>query len=493
MTDQRDREQREQKIAYASGDLIGNAISHDVQEGSNAAMQGMKLFRLKGERLQNVGYEQAKGNLFEYIEGAKLNKNMANAGVAPYDTFTVTDAQKAWGGYGENTAPDDFRLQRRNKIFGFGQAKVNNKPHDTARNFANDKYKGMQRITTCDTVDKVKLELDSMVQKGEISRAAYNDAVQNLKYNGLTDPVSGVSSEGTTTVELRQFRGSDGKISADAVKRYANKFEARQYGNEIVNTSANMAAANFVVTGVVSGVWNCFDVLKNKKTANEAIRDVTNSAVRSGVRGGITGTLSSVLRIGGSKLKNPILTDSTAATVIAAGVVDSGVAVYEYAKGEINETQLVNQLKDTAIKSTATVYFTKAVGAVVGASSAFVPIAIYSVASYVVGTTRSIIENAQLNAAEYDRLAQLDMEMQRAVREYREQIMAQINSYEQNQRQNMVALLNSFDKNIVSGNNCDAAIYAIVDFANITGIQLQYSNFDDFSHAMMSSKNMRLR
>ena len=37
----------------------------------------------------------------------------------------------------------------------------------------------------------------------------------------LYDPDSGITSGGTTTAELEQFKGADGKISKEAVEKYA--------------------------------------------------------------------------------------------------------------------------------------------------------------------------------------------------------------------------------------------------------------------------------
>ena len=183
---------------YQAGAQIGNAFSKNVQNGTNTTIQGMDLFRAKGINLAKVGYEQGKGNLFEFIEAAKLEKNMANAGAKAFDKSPVTDISTSQGGYGEHTAPDDFRLQKDGKIIGMGQAKVNNDPHKTAVNFTNSKYYGMQRNTTIDTLPDVKKQLDNMLQKGEISQAAYNDACSNLT-GMLKDPDSGITSGGTTT------------------------------------------------------------------------------------------------------------------------------------------------------------------------------------------------------------------------------------------------------------------------------------------------------
>lgn len=471
---------------------IGNAFSKNVQNGTDTAIKGMDLFRAKGANLTKVGYEQAKGNLFEFIESAKLTKNMANAGAKAFDKVPVTDIPVSKGGYGAHTAPDDFRFQKGGNVIGKGQAKVNNKPHDAAVNFTNPKYTGMQRVTTIDSLPDIKRELDKMLEKGEISKAAYNDAYNNLT-GMLTDPDSGITSGGTTTDELKQFRGADGKVSADAIKKYAKRFEMKQYGVEIVNTSTNMAASSAVMSGIISGVQNCFAVFQNRKELDEAIKDVGADVVKSGARGGITGIISSVLRIGGAKHNIPVISDSCCATVMAAGVIDCGVAVYEYARGEIDHELLIQQLQDTTIKSASTIYFTKAAACVFGTANPFIPIAVYSVANYVVASTGEIINNAKLNAAEYDRLAKLNNEAAKLVKDFRTQLTDQMENYEIRQKQAMDSFLQAFDDNIVSGNNCDCAIYAIINFANQTGLALQHTDFNDFSKAMVSDEAFVLK
>ena len=486
------KEKIRRENSYQAGAQIGNVISKNVQTGSDTAMQGMDLFRAKGANLGKVGYEQGKGNLFEFIEAAKLTKNMANAGAKPFDKFPVTDVPVSKGGYGEHTAPDDFRLQKDGKIIGYGQGKVNNDSHRAAVNFTNPKYKGMQRNTTIDSVPEIQEQLKEMLEKGEISKEAFDDAWNNL--NGmLVDPDSGITSGGTTTEELKQFCGEDGKVSVEAVNKYAKKFEIKQYGKEIVNTSVNMAASSAVVSGIVSGVENTYAVLQNKKKLDEAIKDIGVDVVKGGARGGVIGALSSVFRIGGTKAGLPVLSDSSCATVIAAGVVESGVAIYEYARGEIGTKQLIEQLQDTTIKSTTTIYFTKAATCVFGATNPFIPLAIYSVANYVVASTREIINNAKLNAAEYNRLAELYDETAKLVKEFHKQLIEQLEVYEMNQRQLMSNFLSEFDKGIMSGDNCDTAIYAMINYANQTGIALQHTDFNEFSKAMISDEMFVLK
>ena len=500
-----DRDKRKElhkDSAYHAGVFIGNGISANVQQGTNEAIKGMELFQRVAGSKANVGFEQVKGNLFEYIEAAKFNKNAANIG--DRTRAAVTDA------IGRPHDAADIELVRDGKVVRSVQAKFSKTQNAAGQDTSaatsvnmqrGDKYQGMQRLVrkqedytvnketnaSMSLADKAKELAEKRADSEGVYAEQYRDVAKNLT-DELTDDSaggSGVSSGGTTLEEIQE--------AAQNPEKYARQFRMQQYRKEIADTSANMAASAAIMSGVISGVTNMFEVLNDKKELKEAIKDVGVDVVKGGARGGITGALSAIFRIGGTRGVIPILTDSSCATVMAAGVIDSGVAIYEYAQGEIDSEQLVQSLQDMVIKSATTIYFTKAAACVFGAANTFIPIAVYTVANYVVASAREIIKNAKLNAAEYDRLAKLNEEATRMIAEFRGQLMQQMESYEREQRQAMQNVLCTFDEAIVSGDNCDAAIYAIIGYANQTGIALQHADFSEFSKAMTSQDSFVLK
>lgn len=487
------KEKFENEIRNQASALAANEMAQNVQTGTEKAINGMDLFKWKAGRIADVGFEQSKGNLFEYIEAAKLEKNMANTGAQAFDRNPITDVSGAKGGFGENTAPDDFRFQKNQKIIGSGQAKYNNDAHKAAHNFTNEKYTQMQRIAPSDQISEIKDQLNSMLAKGEISQSAYTDACNNLQYEGLKDPDSGISSGGTTTKEIQSLRGKDGKVSQEKVREYANHFETRQYAREVGTTALYGAGTAAVTAGLVSGVQNMCAVLNGRMELDEALKEIGITTVKGAARGGTTGALSALLHIIGVKSKIPVVSDSSAATVIAGSIVDGGAAIYAYGKGEISSEQLREELQNTTVKATATIYFTKALAAVTGPVNPFVTMAIYSVASYVVTCTREIINNAKLNAAEYRRMADLLDESTKLMENYHAQMNGYLQYYEQRQRQVMEEFLYAFEYNLASGRNYDQAVYTIINFANQTGIALQHADFSDFSRAMVSNQDFVLK
>lgn len=472
---------------------IANSLSDSVQNGSDAARIGSDLLRAKGEKLANVGYEQGKGNLFEYIENAKFMRNYANAGNSSLQSIPVTDAPKSLGGLGEPHSPADFKIVYGDKLHQEAQAKVNNDVHDTAVNFTNSKYNGMQRITYSDSYDDVKEKLDNMFAKGEISKSAYNDCILNLR-TGLTDDKTGITSGGTSKAEIEQFRDADGKINSEAVRKYADSFEYKQYGLEIASSSINGAFAGGIMAGIITGTQELFAVYKDEKKLLEAMENLKCSAKKGAIRGGGTGFLSSVIRIFGAKHTIPVISDASAATTIAASVIDCGASIYAYAKGEITALKLQEEIGDTAIKASATIYFTKAIGLTFGATSGvFLPIAIYSISSYVLLTTKAIMEQAKLNAKEYDRLAALHDESTALVKQYRQKLNEEFGRYRADKKNIMDNFIVNFDNGLFNTHNYNDAIDSIVKLSNQMHYSIKNHEFNDFCEAMNNKEEFVLR
>ncbi len=465
-------------------DQIASDATKHIQTGTDVTVDAMKHFVWKGERCANVGYEQAKGNLYEYIENAKFVRNYANSGNGVLDKMPVTDLPESRGGFGGHTAPDDFRVIRDGKELFQAQAKVNNDVHNTAVNFVNPKYEGMQRITTADQYENVIAELDKMAAKGEISRAAYQDAVTNIRQR-LTDDSSGVTSGGTTTKELLQFKGRDGKIDVDAVRSYARKFEMQQMSHEVASSAINGMASRAIMTGVISGVSNLFDVYKDKKTLNQALKETGLAVKDSAVKGGLVGAGSAILRFIGLKQEITALSRGNVATAMASAIVDCGVSIYAYSKGEISKEKLQKELQSTIISASSAYYFTEALKATLGVSSGvFLPMAIYSVTSSMIMATRALIKQARLNAQEYNRIAELLKEETRVLKEYRKELNREFAKFRNERKQAMDDFLYAFDNCAFNTLDYSGAIDSMIILSNNLGFALQHKEFKDFDAAM---------
>lgn len=474
-----------------AGTLFGNAASENARKATSSTVKGMDLFRQVAEKKKNVAFDQAKGNLFEYIEAAKFNQSAARQGSSL--NAVVTDS------IGRPHDAADIEIMQGGKVVRQVQAKFSDSKHAAADSVTMQrkaKYHGMQRLIRKEEnyTDTATGETTSLLHKakslaeerashgGNIYQAEYQDVAVNI-----TDELNhdGISSGGTTIEEMQS--------AYDSPEVYSKAFEKRQVRAEMKTAAANMAAASMVTGGVVSGISNMFAVFKDEKELTQALADVGADVVQSGVRGGATGALSTAIRYKGLKSENVLLSDSMAATVMAGGMIDGGVALYSYARGEINAEQLRDELVDTTAKAATTIYFTKAVTAIMGTSvSPFVPMAVYTTASYVITCTREIIKKAKLNTEEYERLTAILEESTRAANEAHKEFEKHVANCVEAQRKMLDQFIEIFEYDIETGENYDQAIYSIVNFAKQAGIALQHVEFDDFSRAMTSKQTFKL-
>lgn len=467
-------------VAEKAGTILGDAVSQNAHAATNEMVDGMGDFLTKAAQVKNVDFAQSKGNLFEYIEAAKFNADAASIGEQA--RAVVTDA------VGRPHDAVDIEISLDGKIVDRIQAKVSKDPHATVQMQAGigeyGKYDGMKRLVAKVSHDRKERDASLADQKrfaierGDATpkgKKAYYDVSENINdeivYN---DAKSG----GTTIEELKDAKNNP--------TTYAKKMEHQQLSQDIKQTSANMAIGAAVSTGMVSSIRNLFEVYKNEKELEDALIDITKDTGKAAVRGAATGAISSGIRYEGYKAGSKLLSDSTAATVMAGAMIDGGVALYSYAKGEISGNELQEELVNTTCKASATIYFTKAVTAVAGTANPFLPIAVYSTASYVVTCTREILKNAELNVAEYQRLTAILESSTETLKEYREQVRENMALAAENQRRVMDNMLQTFDYNLETGENYDKALMSIVNFANETGIALQHVNFDDFETAMLN-------
>lgn len=479
-----------------AGSVMGDNLSKNAHNATRETIDGMKLFREKAAQTSNVDFEFAKGNLFEYIESAKFNKTAAMSGASVRSV--VTDAA------GDPHAAADILLKENGKTVREVQAKFsktygkNGNENSAASSVIQQaggqkghwgKYHGMDRLIRKDPnynsdgslLDEAKKIAGERGKSAGLYAKEYQDVhdhlIDELQYGD-------VKSDGTTYEEVEQAY-KDPEL-------YAKDMEKQQWKADLVNTSVNMAKTGAMTNGLVSGVNNMFLLFKDEKELGEALHDVGIDVVKGGVRGGATGVISTAIRYQGTKIGSTLLTDSTAATIMAGGIIDGGVALYAYAKGEINGEELVGEIVNTTAKSVTTVYFTKAVTAVVGTANPFLPMAIYTAASYVTTCTREIIRNAKLNAKEAYRMKALLDESTMLMKEYHQKMLVQLDGIERKQRMAMDRFLDTFTYNIETGENYDLAINSIVAFANQTGIALQHVKFSDFDSAMMSDDDFIL-
>ena len=478
------------------GRSVGNYASANAQNASNVGIDGMAFFRTKVTSLGATNFDQAKGGLFEYIEAAKFNVDAASKGIN--SSAIVTDA------VGRPHAEADIEIYKNGSKVKDIQAKfikttkdgrdtsaASSVHHHTgAQNKGWGQYDGMDRLVRKQEnyheneslAEASKRLAKEASKKGGIHADTYKDVSEHI-----TDEThyENVSSGGTTIEEVEEaYKNSE---------KYIESFEQQQFRQEILTTTTSMAAASFVTTGIISGVFNFCKFLKNEKTAKDAIEDTAKDATKGAIRGAATGAVSSSIRIAGVKAGNELLSNSSSSMAIAGGIIDGGVALFKYAKGEIDSRQLKEELTVTVVKSTSMVCLSNAISALTGgAINPFISMAIYVSLGSIINCCREIICNAKMNIAESDRLAAIYKSSFKEREQQYKELDEYLKEFSTEQRNKFDKCINRLNYNFETGENYDEAINAIVDAANCLNIELQHVEFSDFKNVMLSDESFKL-
>lgn len=235
--------------------LVGNMASSNAQNATNAAVDGMDLFRWKigTPIIQNGHFDQQKGNLFEYIEAAKFNADAASKGMSA--KAVVTDVYDQ-GAAADILIKDGGRVQKEVQAKFVKSVSCKGIERSAANSVFDQaggqrghwgQYNGMDRLIRKDEhynadgsmLKEAKKLAKNRAESQDIHAGDFRDVHEHL-----TDELHyGDATSGGTTFEEVQ-------MAYETPEKYAKAFERKAVKVEMKCTAANMAKASFVTTGI---------------------------------------------------------------------------------------------------------------------------------------------------------------------------------------------------------------------------------------------------
>ena len=175
---------------------------------------------------------------------------------------------------------------------------------------------------------------------------------------------SGVSSGGTTIGELAG--------ATENPARYMLGQGGMQIAREAAATGAYAAAPGAVFGGALSSIQNTYAHAQGEIGKKAAASNVVDNTVRFGMRSGAAGVLGTVIRHGAGKAGLVTLHKANVANAVAAGAIEAGAIVKEYACGRISADEAAERLGQTGCTTVSGIYFGAWTGAVFGPVGAVV-------------------------------------------------------------------------------------------------------------------------
>lgn len=463
-----------ESAAHFTGAQYGAYAAHNEAMATEEMRKGMDLLKEAAAKSGKRLLDKKQGNLFEYIESAKFNTAAAKQGSSlraqvteamgrPHDAADV----EIVNGVGRVVRKVQY------KSSGDGKGSIARQ----VREISKPKYWDMQRVVNKDHHEQVKNMLNKAAKRGNIYAENYKNASNNLPV-GTTH--SSVKSSGTNNTEAVD--------AAKSPKTYAAKMELKQGLEEATSTAGQAAVAALFVEGAISATKNALAVYKGEMKAGDAIIATGKDSCKAAIKGGATGGLGSVIRQGGAKAGFKSLAKSNVAVSVAAAVIDSGVIVYDFIKGEISGEEAAIRMGQTTSSTISGLYAGAAAGMVFGPVGAIIgSIAGYMLASNTYQSCITIFQNAKLAEIEAKRVIALceeaAMEMKKQRKDFemlvKETLVARHEEFEQ--------CFDLLDKGMIY-NSPEISIYALAGLADLTGTNLKLANFNEFNDFMMYSK-----
>ena len=459
------------EVTAISAGAVGAKAASAEAAATDVMREGMDRFL--EEAGKGTRTDLLKGNLFEYIEAARFNTQAALNGSQVTARVTAAD--------GRPHAPADIELVKGDTVVVPVQAKVSNNPSDLAHRQAKPNYRDTDRLVPKDKADATRLHSEEraerLLQEGDPRATDYqNSSARNtgeLRYKKT-------SSGGTTTKEL--------DLASEHPKLFAALEEGGALAREANKAGMHGAAAGALLGGAISTGRNLAAYSKGELEGKEAAANITADVSKSAVRGYLPAATGRVIRHGAAKAGLPALARSNnVATALAAALIETGVVVYDYMKGEISAGEAAVRIGCTGTSTLASIFTGAAAGSFFGPPGAVLgAIAGYMISSSVYQSCIAIMRNARLAEEEAARIVALCEQAVKSLDQERVSFETILNEHLNERQVKFDGFFMAIDK-ALDADRTDDAILALSDLVASCGQELRFMNFEEFDTFMRES------
>ncbi|MBU7005815.1 hypothetical protein [Phosphitispora fastidiosa] len=377
--------------------------------------------------------------------------------------------------------PADILIRDGNKVLREVQAKSSDKASSALFEMSDKKYEGMQKLFNSDKVDKARELAEKRVEAGTLKAPEYADTLENmtgeLKHGEIC---SGGTSYNEAMEAARNPQG------------YSHKLESKQFREELCQSVKSTMIASIVIGGGISVLKNSISLCKSEIDSKEFVGNVVIDTGKAGLRGGVTGMVSTGVRTVAQKSGNAILSKTNVATSIAVGMIDVGITVIDFIKGDIDSEQAMIQIGEKGFSTMASVYSGMTAGVVFGPGGALVGSLIgYMLASNIYQTCVDTFKHAKLREEEAVRLIRLYEESIEVMRAERAQFEKLVEERLQKNQYVFNNFFNNFDEGVMKS-DLMLCINSMSEIASYFGKELKHADFEDFDSFMKSNDTLIL-
>lgn len=414
------------------------------------------------ERVARKGQHFKAGHIFEAMLALRERQDAVQLGAHVEIVMTHLD--------GRHTDPADIEWRSGGKVAGAAQAKFSVQDDAKIADMICDpKYRGQTRLIPADRIAGVREELRSRIAcaSSPAEKALCEDAHRNLREHEITtrDVVRAMKSP----------KGTYWRENAAAV------------GREALANSAISAGTAGIVGGSVSICRHGSAWLDGTMSGEDFATAVAKDAGTAAGRGAVVAAGGVVLNRGALMAGIKFFGKSNPATAYAAALLDTGLAVWDFARGRIDSAEMMLRMGETGLTLASALFYGAAGGAFFGPLGAVVGGTAGVLAAMLVrSSVMTILREAKLAKEEADRIERLSEESCAFLRLRRKEFEKELRRALARCREQTDALFGLFDSALES-DNPDKCIQAVQGFAGMFGRSLRFASQIEFDGFMADS------
>jgi hypothetical protein len=349
------------------------------------------------------------------------------------------------------------------------------------RSLAHEKYSGMDLCVPSDKLSAVRSGLKRLAQQetDPAKRAQYVDAERRL--------VGGVPCD-------------DVQSLVNGKEQFFAKQHAIAVAKETAIAAGSAALAAGILTGTFSAIQNGIHVQQGNMTFMEALGASAVEAGSAATRAGGQAALGVAIRTASSRVGVQGLTEAGPAMSLSFAFVESGLAVFDFARGAASAEDVATRLGQTACSTVASLYAGGAAAAVFGkvgliqlsvigvTAPVSLPILAASTAasiaaSLVFQASIQIFKTAQLDIEQAQRVIELANAAEANLRLHQDRLQTAISECLADRKAEFESVRLDLGEAFLSG-DLSATVSALSALAAITGGNLRFQSFDHFDEFM---------
>ncbi len=500
---------------------IGMAQNNLIQKNGEAASQMIQAY--EGVRYDSLGKDIGhKGRSLKGINNYRISDNYKSQNIKQQSGFSAELIKEARDNKKSIKASNPNRTRTTD---GIGQGNHQQYDHvilDGDGNIIGGtgtqmKFLGINKNGRVTVVDKIANDPKWERYDGyiDIPEDQYITAIEyaDNRANKLMEQARNLRDRGNIAKadelenKAKRYESSKDRIRNSNVKEIEaiearlnpKKFVTEELLKDSHESGVETAKGAAILSGSISCAQNLYSILYEDKPIDDAIIDVTKTTVTAGTTAygiGVSGTvIKSVMHTSKNTMTRRLGT-TNAPVMIATGTVEVTKSITKYAKGEIDEAELFEELGEKGTGMVAA-GFGAAIGAAAGSiilpgagtlTGAKMGAFAGSMIAY---TTSSILYNGALCALKDAKISEerrkviedLSKRSIEAMHTYQDVLVGYSDLEYQRREKSLDTLFHGIYESIIN-NNMDNFFKNINGIGKKFGIELEFQTFEEFDHAM---------